>query len=141
MNEEQNKILIIGLVLTVISMMLISSKRFRNKNRNIALIIITILIGITGITIRTEEFQMVNFNVADFLLSPFVGVFTFLFLRKRYYLKYNTELTFYWFSWYDPVERRKQNWFDVAVNVLPILIAGLLPVFIYYILELLSQIN
>ncbi len=138
MNEEQNKILIIGLILTVISIMLISSKRFRNKKRNMALLIITILIGIAGITVRTKEFQMENFNVADFLLSPFIGVFTFLFLRKRYYLKYKTEPTFYWFSWYDPIEKRKQNWFDVAINVLPILIAVLLPVLIYYILELLS---
>jgi len=109
----------IGAVPMFIVFMLISYKKLRNDRSLRISSIITLLFAIPGVLIRTPEAAM--------LMGAFVQVVTYAFLRYLFKRKYSFEPTYNRMSWYDSEEGRKQNWFDVIVFVIPILLSFTIP--------------
>jgi hypothetical protein len=125
-----NQILIIGLSLTVIIGTCGFMKLLRSNKTLFILSIITAVIGIYGILIRGVQTELVNGNGADFLIAPFTYITTYAFLRMLYKKIYKVEPTYARYSWYDAEEGRKQNWFDVSVYILPMMLSFVVPIII-----------
>lgn len=109
----------IGIVPMFIVFMLISYKRLRNDRLLKIASIITFLIAIPGFLLRVPESAM--------LIGAFVYIITYSGLRYLFKKKYDFEPTYNRMSWYDSEDGRKQNWFDVIVFVIPIMISFILP--------------
>ncbi|MEZ4755789.1 MAG: hypothetical protein R2817_03055 [Flavobacteriales bacterium] len=103
-------------------------KWLRNDRRLVVLLLLTGVLAVVGITGRMPENP--RLNAWDGLLGPFAYVASYASLRYLYKRIFRREPTYCRGSWYDWEEGRRQNWFDVAVHVLPMMIGLGLPVIV-----------
>ncbi len=101
-------------------------KWLRNDRVLTALLVVTGVLAIIGIVSRVQENP--RLNAWDGLISPFAFMTSFAFLRYAYKAIYRREPTYSYLTWYDLEERRHMNWFDLAVHLLPFLLALAVPV-------------
>jgi hypothetical protein len=130
MNISTETILIIGYSLTGIVFLMGVYKKLRNIFIIMVSLVACIIIAIIGFLIRSERTDMVAGNAADSFFGPLIYIITFAFLRFIYKKKYSVEPTYNRSSWYDYEEGRRQNWLDVVVHILPLLLAIVLPLLI-----------
>jgi len=127
MTPTGTQALIIGLILTGTLVTCGFMKLLRSNKILTVLTLVALLIGIYGLLIRGEETEMPNGNGADFLAAPFVYVVSYALLRMLYKRVYKMEPTYERYSWYDAKEGRNQNWLDVTVYILPMLLSFVVP--------------
>jgi len=111
--------LYLGLAPSFIVYILASYKKLRNNRVLTRLAIVTLLIALLGVFINKEG--------SLFLASAFFYVIIYAGLRYIYLKKYSIEPTYNRASWYDPEEGRKQNWLDVIVFVIPLMLSLVMP--------------
>ena len=117
-----------GLILTCIVAYLGFDKKLRSSRTLTHLLIPAFIIALIGLWIRSSDTEQKGANAADALLSPLVYILCYAGLRALYKYIYNMEPTCDRYSWYDSEEGRKQNWLDVVVHIVPMLIAFVFPV-------------
>jgi len=100
-------------------------KWLRNDRTLAVLLILTGLLAVIGVGGRVPENP--HLNSSDGLLGPLAYVASYALLRYAYKAIYRREPTYDRGSWYDREEGRRQNWFDVAVHILPWMIAIAVP--------------
>lgn len=101
-------------------------KWLRSDRRLLILLLLTSVLAITGVAYRVPGDS--RLNDWDGLLGPFFYVVSYGALRYVYKGIYRWEPTYAYLSWYDMEEKRRMNWFDLAVHFLPCLIALAVPV-------------
>ncbi len=101
-------------------------KWLRNDRVLWALLLATAVLAVYGLLERVPENP--RLNTWDGLLGPFAYVASYASLRFLYKRILRREPTYMRGSWYDWEEGRRQDWFDVAVHVLPWMIALAVPV-------------
>lgn len=121
---------LIGIFSTCLIACLCTIKKLRSDKRISILVILTFPLAIFGLIIRSPEYQMKGANAADCLWSPFLCIALYGLFRYLYKKKYYCEPTYNRLSWYDPDEKRMQNWFDVIVHVVPFIFAVSVPIII-----------
>ena len=124
------QLLIIGLCITGILAVCGFMKLLRSDRTLIILTVLTIPIGVFGLCLIGDNTEMVNGNGATTLVSPFIYITSYALLRMLYKRIYKMEPTYERFSWYDAEEGRKQNWLDVTVHILPMLLGFIVPIII-----------
>jgi hypothetical protein len=124
------QLLIIGLCITGILVVCGFMKLLRSDRTLIVLTILTIPIGVFGLYLRGDNTEMVNGNGSTYMISPFVYVTSFALLRMLFKSIYKMEPTYERFSWFDAEEGRKQNWLDVTVHIVPMLLSFVVPILI-----------
>ena len=110
----------IGFIPMFILYMFASYKKLRNNRALIILSITSFLLAIPGVLIKVPEAAM--------LTGAFIYLISYSLLRYIYIKKYSFEPTYNKSSWYDANEGRRQNWLDVIVYVMPILLSMIVPV-------------
>jgi 4-amino-4-deoxy-L-arabinose transferase-like glycosyltransferase len=108
-------------------------KWLRNDRVLLVLLLATTVLAMVGILGRVPENP--RLNTWDGLLGPFTYVSSYAFLRYMYKRYFHREPTYERSSWYDGEEGRRQYGFDVAVHVLPMMIAFALPVLLTKVLR------
>ena len=103
-------------------------KWLRNDRRLAVLFILTGVLAVIGVVGRVPG--NARLNSADGLLGPLAYVASYALLRQAYKSIYRREPTYERASWYDREEGRKQNWFDVTVHILPMLIGMAVPLIV-----------
>ena len=101
-------------------------KWLRNDRVLWALLLATAVLAVYGLLERVPE--NTRLNTWDGLMGPFAYVASYASLRYLYKHIFHREPTYMRGSWYDWEEGRRQNWFDVAVHVLPMMVALAVPV-------------
>jgi len=101
-------------------------KWLRNDRTLAVLLILTGLLAVIGVGGRVPENP--HLNSSDGLLGPLAYVASYALLRYAYKAIYRREPTYAYQSWYDMEERRRMNGFDLAVHMLPCMIAMAVPV-------------
>jgi hypothetical protein len=122
-----------GLVITGLLAVAGFLKKLRNDRHIGLLLAAAFLLAISGFFIPGPGFSAVD---RYHLVSPFVYMALYGFFRWIYKLFFGVEPTYNRSGWYDPEEGRKQNFFDVLVFVLPLLLAVLAPAGIAAVLNL-----
>ena len=125
-----SQILIVGLILTGVLVTCGFMKLLRSNRVLFILTPIAFIIGLYGVLIRGAQTEMVNGNGSDFLLAPFVYISSYALLRMLYRKVYKVEPTYERYSWYDAEEGRKQNWLDVTVHILPMMLSFVVPIIV-----------
>jgi uncharacterized membrane protein len=133
MTLTPNQISMIAFIITAIIAVCGFMKLLRSNKVLIILLTITFPIAIFGLIIRGVNTEMVNGNAADMLLSPFIYVASYALLRLVFKRIYKMEPTYERYSWYS--DGRKQNWLDVIVHVIPLMLSFTLPFLIENILD------
>jgi hypothetical protein len=101
-------------------------KWLRNDRTLAVLLILTGLLAVIGVGGRVPENQ--RLNTWDGLTGPLAYVASYALLRHAYKSIFRREPTYAYLTWYDLDERRRMNWFDLAVHMLPCMIAMAVPV-------------
>jgi len=83
---------------------------------------ITFLIAMLGWFIKVPE--------AGMLTGGLSYIICYAGLRHVYIRKYSIEPTYNRISWFDPDDGRRQNWLDVVVFVIPLLLSFIIPLMI-----------
>lgn len=109
----------IGLVPVFIVFMLISYRYLRNNKSLKIAALVTLPLAVLGLLLETPEAAMFS--------GAFVQVVSYGSLRFLFKRKYNFEPTYNRMSWYDDKEGRRQNWFDVIVFVVPLILSFIVP--------------
>ncbi|WP_224490964.1 hypothetical protein [Robertkochia flava] len=122
MTLTEKQILILSLVLTGILVVLGFMKLLRSNRILLILTPISLVVGLWGMLISGVKTETINGNGAEFLIAPFVYLSSYSLLRMLYKKLYKVEPTYNRFSWYDKEEGRKQNWLDVTVHILPMVL-------------------
>ncbi|HTL80073.1 MAG TPA: hypothetical protein VL651_00135 [Bacteroidia bacterium] len=135
MHFSGRELIFLGLTPTAAMLLAASYRRLRNDRIVFVLIILCVSLAIWGIYLRSPEFEMKGGNAADSLYSPLIYILTYATLRYLFKKKYGFEPTYYKHSWYDPVEKRDQNWFDIVVLMLPFLLAVFIPAIIHLLMK------
>jgi hypothetical protein len=107
-------------------------KWLRNDRRLALLFILTGLLAVIGIVGRVPG--NARLNTSDGLLGPFAYVASYALLRHAYKSIYLREPTYAYRTWYDLEERRRMNWFDLGVHILPYLIGMAVPAIVTHVL-------
>jgi hypothetical protein len=94
--------------------------------------VLTAILGVFGFALRSDALEMGAANAADWLWCPFIYITAYAFLRFLYKRTYHREPTYNRSSWYDPNDRRRQNSFDVAVHIVPIILSMSGPLLFHY---------
>lgn len=123
-------IMMIGLILTGILVVCGFMKLLRSNKTLIIITILTIPIAVLGLFMRGKETEMVNGNGAKFLISPFIYITSFALLRMLFKNIYKMEPTYEKHSWYDAEDGRNQNWLDLIVHILPMILSFIVPILI-----------
>lgn len=117
----------IGFLIFIILPLFGLFKKLRDDKTLIVLLLVTGLITIFPIYQRILDLPYEGrLRGSDTLFLPFLYILLYGFLRMVYKKIYRREPTYYRASWYDPEDGRRQNIFDVAVFILPILLPVLL---------------
>ncbi|WKZ67523.1 MAG: hypothetical protein QY325_06260 [Flavobacteriales bacterium] len=101
-------------------------KWLRNDHLLLVLLVSTGALAVVGIIGRVPE--NLRLNTWDGLLGPFSYVACYASFRYLYKRVFRREPTYNRGAWYDWHEGRSQDWCDVAVHVLPLMIALAVPV-------------
>ena len=101
-------------------------KWMRNDRTLAVLFMVTGVLAIIGISGRMPENP--RLNSWDGLVGPFAYVASYASLRYLYKRIYRREPTNNRGGRYDQEEGRRQNWLDVAVHVLPMMIGLSVPI-------------
>ena len=112
----------IGFVPMFIVYMLIIYKKLRNSTSINFVVFITLLISIPGFLIKAPE--------AGMLTGGLAYIICYAALRHVYVRIYNIEPTYNRMSWFDPEDSRRQNWLDVVVFAIPLLLSFVIPLII-----------
>jgi hypothetical protein len=107
-------------------------KWLRNDRLLLVLLLATAAMAVVGVLERVPENP--RLNTWDGLLGPFAYVASYASFRYLYKRIFRREPTYIRGSWYDQEEGRRQDWYDVAVHVLPMMIALAVPVILTKIL-------
>lgn len=135
MTLTPNQISMIAFIITAIIAVCGFMKLLRSNKVLIILLTITFPIAIFGLIIRGVNTEMVNGNAANMFLSPFIYVASYTLLRLVFKRIYKMEPTYERYSWYDYSDGRKQNWLDVIVHLIPLMLSFTLPFLIENILD------
>lgn len=122
-----NTILITGYILTGMLIVAGFMKMLRNNNTIKVITLISILVAAGGFLIRSETTKMTTGNAADSFFGPSIYILSYSLLRYFYKRKYKVEPTYEKYSWFDHAERRPQNWLDVTVHILPMMLSIIIP--------------
>jgi hypothetical protein len=101
-------------------------KWLRNDRVLLFLLLLSGVLAIIGVSGRMPENP--RLNSWDGILGPFAYVASYASLRYLYKRIFRREPTYIRGSWYDWEEGRRQDWFDVAVHVLPMMIGLSVPI-------------
>lgn len=118
----------LAMIATAILWMFGLLKKLRNDKTLLLLALLTLVFGLSSLWIDSYLFSGTSKPFA--LLSPFLYIILYALLRKLYKKLYEVEPTYYRASWYDPEERRRQNWLDVIVAIMPGFISITFPILI-----------
>jgi len=135
MTLTPSQISIIGFVIAAIIAVCGFMKLLRSDRVLFFLFPITLIIAVIGLIIRSDNTRMVNGNAADMLLSPFIYVASYTLLRYVYKRIYKVEPTYERYNWFDYEDGRKQNWLDVLVHLIPLMLCMTLPFVIEHFLD------
>lgn len=126
--------LILGCILYVVVCTLGFLKKLRNDRIIFILINATGLISVYAIFSKNQGLPFVGrVRGSNALFIPFIYVLTYAVLRHFYKQTYNREPTYNRTDWYDSDEGREQNFFDVAVFILPMAFSIFFPLLLNYI--------
>ncbi|MCC7502915.1 MAG: hypothetical protein IT229_10325 [Flavobacteriales bacterium] len=100
-------------------------KWLRNDRMIAVLLILTGMLAVIGVVYRVPENP--RLNTWDGLLGPLAYVASYALLRQAYRSIFQREPTYAYLTWYDWEERRRMNWFDLGVHILPMLIGMAVP--------------
>jgi hypothetical protein len=112
----------IGFVPMFIVYMLIIYKKLRNYKSISFVACITFLIAIPGLFITVPE--------AGVLTGGLIYIICYAALRHVYVKIYNIEPTYNRMSWFDNEDNRRQNWLDVVVFIMPLVLSFIIPLVI-----------
>lgn len=119
---------ITGYVFIGIFWMLGLLKRLQNDKIIKHLKVVAIGILLLGLFFKNKNIVIESGGYASiFYIGPIIYILVYSYLRKRFIQNFNMEPTYYWISWYDPEEGRKQTWNDVIVFILPIILSTVIP--------------
>lgn len=107
-------------------------KWLRNDRVLLILLLGTAFLAAFGFVGRVPENP--RLNTWDGLLGPFAYVASYTSLRYLYKRIFRREPTYMRGSWYDWEEGRRQDWYDVSVHLLPMIIGLAVPVILTKIL-------
>lgn len=130
MNLPGGTLLIIGLGASGTLAIYGYLKMLRSDKLLFILTVLSAIFGIIGLGLRSEATEMVNGNGATAMISPFVYIVSYAMLRWIYKKIYKMEPTYNRSSWYDHEEGRKQNWLDVIVHIIPMILCWVVPILI-----------
>jgi uncharacterized membrane protein YfcA len=109
----------IGCVPIFIIHILIFCKKLRNNKALKIAASVTFPFAVLGVLLKTPEAAMFS--------GAFAQIISYAGLRFLFKRKYNFEPTYNRMSWYDNEEGRRQNWFDVIVFVIPLILCFIVP--------------
>jgi hypothetical protein len=126
---SSNTIFYIGYIPTGILAVLGFMKVLRNDKLIKTTFILALLFAILGFFIGIKDDDIGSGFAPAVFAAPLVYILSFTLLRFLYKVLYRVEPTYNRASWYDEGDKRKQNWFDVLVHVLPMLLSFVFPLF------------
>jgi len=112
----------IGFVPMFIVFMLVSLKKLRDNSALKIALSVTLPFAAFGVFNRTPEAAMFS--------GAFIQVISYACLRLLFKRKYHFEPTYNRSGWYDAEDGRRQNWFDVLVFIIPLMLSFVLPLVI-----------
>jgi hypothetical protein len=111
-----------------VSILLTSIKLMRNKKVRISFMGLGLMMSVSQIILAIHEHTFTRVTNSDTLHLPLFYLTVYNCLRYVYVKVYGVEPTYNKASWYDHDDGRKQNWFDVVVFFVPLLLSfGFVP--------------
>jgi hypothetical protein len=112
-----------GLIVTGIYACLGFYKLLRKRKWTNRLLIIAGVLASFQLLLSIIKDSLTAPILSDTLYGPITYMASYLLLRKVYMRIYKVEPTYNYGAWYDPADKRRQNWLDILVHVLPFLIS------------------
>jgi hypothetical protein len=125
--ERNILITVIGLSLTGLLATFGFLKGLRNDRRIFVLTIITSMIGVLFLVLVFFG-PTIHWSTSIFMFGPFIYIATYGLLRKVFKLIYKVEPTYNRRSFYDPEDKRHQNFLDLTTHLLPLILGMLGPI-------------
>jgi hypothetical protein len=111
-----------------VSILLTDLKLMRNNKVRMSCMGLGLMMSGTQIILAIHEHTFTRVTNSDALHMPLFYLTVYNCLRYAYIKVYGVEPTYNKASWYDPKDGRKQNWFDVVVFFIPLLLSlGFVP--------------
>jgi uncharacterized membrane protein YfhO len=129
MSVSSNTIFYIGYIPTGILALLGFMKVLRNDKLIKTIFILALHFAILGFFINIKDDEIASGFTPAVFAAPLVYILSFALLRFLYKALYRVEPTYNRVSWYDEGDKREQNWFDVLVHILPMLLSFVFPLF------------